>query len=72
MWDVSFIEDEGGIAYFPDVNNAEGDNIAWCSVDYAVEHGYTVVNFSDLLYQDEPLNEDIQDISGLFDLFQIK
>lgn len=72
MWDVYLAENEGGVVYFPDLNNAEDTYIAWCSVDYAIKHGYTVVNFSDLLYQDEPLNEDTQDISGLFDLFRIK
>lgn len=71
-WDEGFHMDEGGVAYFPDVNHAEDLNLEWCSVDYAKEHDYTVVSFSSLLVQDKLLSEDAQDIGGLFDLFQIK
>lgn len=71
-WDEDYHRHEGGVAYFLDVNHAEDLNLEWCSVNYAKEYGYTVVSFPSLLVQDELLSEDAQNISGLFDLFQIK
>lgn len=47
----------GGRAYYPDVNNAENEEFLHGDVDWAKENGFTVVQFSDLIVPDEPLEE---------------
>ncbi len=48
---------DGGRAYFPDINDAEHDRFLHGDVRYAKENGFTIVQFSDLVVQDEPLEE---------------
>lgn len=39
----------GGRAYYPDINNAEGENFSVGDIQFAIDHGYTIIYFSDLI-----------------------
>lgn len=67
-WDWEFDENEGGMAYYPDINDAEHEELLHGSVDWGVEHGYIVVEFEDLLGFDEMMevgDMSIEDLLGI-------
>lgn len=41
----------GGRAYYPDINDAESDHFCTGDVQFALDHGYTIVKFSELINQ---------------------
>lgn len=67
-WDNdNFGGDEGGRAYFPNLNDAEGDDpLLIGGVSYAARYGYTLVSFQSLL-QTRQIEESDMPISVLFD-----
>lgn len=50
-WNEDNYGRDGGRAYFPDLNYAENDPIMTGAVEYAIEYGYTIVYFRDLIVQ---------------------
>ena len=67
-WDLDFVEIEGGMAYYPDINDIEHEDLLHGSVEWALEHGYTVVEFEDLLGFDEMMevgDMSIEDLLGI-------
>lgn len=66
-WDDDNGGDDGGRAYFPNLNDAEGDDpLLIGSVSYAVQYEYTLVSFQSLL-QTRWIEESDMPISTLFD-----
>lgn len=51
MWRNDNDGKDGGRAYFPDLNYAEHDPIMHGSLKFAIDYGYTVVYYRDLVIQ---------------------
>lgn len=67
-WNCEYEENEGSMAYYPDINDAEHEELLHGSVDWGVENGYTVIEFEDLLGFDEMMeigDMSIEDLLGI-------
>lgn len=60
-------DDEGGMAYYPDVNNAENELLSFSGMDYPYVAGYTVVTFSELLSEQNEMQESDMPLGALFE-----
>lgn len=48
-WDVDYDKYGGGMAYYPDINYAEGDDLMHGSVNYGLENGFEMIEFDELI-----------------------
>lgn len=44
-----FDPDVGHVDFFPYLNNLDGDNLLWDDEDWAVRHGYKIVDYMELV-----------------------
>lgn len=68
--DVNWDDDNegccGGRAYFPDINDIEMTPFQYYDMDYALEEGYTIVYFSELIVDQESIQESDMPFESLF------
>lgn len=57
MWEDSYVEHSGGVAYFPDLNNEDDCYLTYGDINTASDEGYIIVDFEELVVEAEPLEE---------------
>ena len=66
-WNNDLDGQYGGRAYYPDINNVEDDHLCTGDIQFAKDHNYTIVKFSDLLIYHVQIEESDIPISTLFE-----
>ena len=67
-WANELYDCYGGVAYYPDLNYAEHEKFMWGDVQYAKDHGYTLIYFKDLLATAQTIDESDMPLGMLFEI----